>query len=81
MMTFPTHVAYRGSSQDFGGGVGVPTNTPAFKALPVKSNLFPVQFRNVDVGMFSGPRPSYGRYSAAPGAYDVINKVDRGEGR
>lgn len=70
--------AYRGSSWDFDGGPGNPVMP---KSLPINANLFPVQFRNVDVGMFSGPRPSYGRYSAAPGAYDVISKIDRGEGR
>jgi hypothetical protein len=43
------------------------------KTVPV--NLFPVQFRNVNVGMFSGPRPSYQRYSASPAASDVIKKV------
>jgi hypothetical protein len=81
MKTFPAHAAYRGSSQDFYGGTGVPTKSPALKALPVKPNIFPVQFRNVDVGMFSGPRPSYGRYSASPAASDVATHLDRGIGR
>jgi hypothetical protein len=31
-----------------------------------------VQFRNVNVGMFSGPRPSYQRYSTSYAARDVI---------
>jgi len=31
-----------------------------------------VQFRNNNVGMFSGPRPSYQRYSTSYAARDVI---------
>lgn len=31
-----------------------------------------VQFRNNNVGMFSGPRPSYQRYSTSEAARDVI---------
>jgi len=33
-----------------------------------------VQFRNVDVGMFSGPRPSYGRYSVGGNSTDVLER-------
>jgi hypothetical protein len=74
-MSFPAHVATRSSTQDFGGGAAAPfgiNNSP----LEQKRNLFPVQFRNVDVGMFSGRRPSYQRYSASPAAYGVINKTE-----
>lgn len=71
-MTFPAHVGFRGSSQDFDGGASAPFGAP----LQQNNNLFPVQFRNVDVGMFSGRRPSYQRYSAAPAAYGVINKTE-----
>jgi hypothetical protein len=45
------------------------------KVKTVPANLFPVQFRNVNVGVFSGPRASYQRYSASPAASDVIKKV------
>jgi hypothetical protein len=31
-----------------------------------------VQFRNNNVGMFSGPRPSYQRYATSEAARDVI---------
>jgi len=31
-----------------------------------------VQFRNSNVGMFSGPRPSYQRYSTSYAARDVV---------
>lgn len=31
-----------------------------------------VQFRNINVGMFSGPRPSYQRYSTSYAARDAI---------
>lgn len=37
--------------------------------LPRNSN---VQFRNNNVGMFSGPRPSYQRYSTSFAARDAI---------
>jgi hypothetical protein len=74
-MSFPAHVGFRGSSQDFGGGASAPYGIPSTPLMP-KSNLFPVQFRNVDVGMYSGRRPSYQRYSASPAAYGVINKTE-----
>ena len=62
----------RYSSQDYFGGAG-----------PIKSSIVsppnprfsPVQFRNVNVGMFSGRRPSYQRYSASPAAADVMMRV------
>jgi hypothetical protein len=31
--------------------------------------------RNINVGFFSGRRPSYQRYSASPAASDVVKKV------
>lgn len=41
--------------------------------------LFPrntsVQFRNTNVGMFSGPRPSYGRYSLGQNAFEALNRT------
>lgn len=32
------------------------------------------EFRNVNVGMFSGPRPSYGRYNVSEQAQDILNR-------
>jgi len=46
---------------------------PVDKAVPV--NLAPPQFRKINVGMFSGPRASYQRYSASLAAANVIKKV------
>ena len=60
---------------------GVSTVQAAFKdnktarALGVSPIAENVQLRNNNVGMFSGPRPSYQRYSAGPNAHDVIKKV------
>ena len=34
-----------------------------------------VQFRDTNVGMFSGPRMSYQRYSASPAAAGVFNRT------
>ena len=34
-----------------------------------------VQFRNNNVGMFSGPRPSYQRYSMGPVAAGLLNRT------
>lgn len=38
------------------------------------------EFRMTNVGMFSGPRPSYGQYSVSPAASDVMNKSIRNKG-
>lgn len=62
----------RYSSQDYFGGAGPVRNKPV---SPPINSLFPVQFRNVNVGMFSGRRPSYQRYSASPAAADVMKKA------
>lgn len=41
--------------------------------------LFPrhtnIQFRNINVGMFSGPRPSYGRYSVGATSTGVLKRT------
>ena len=41
--------------------------------------LFPrntsVQFRNVNVGMFSGPRPSYQRYSVGATSTGILKRT------
>jgi hypothetical protein len=34
-----------------------------------------VQFRNVNVGMFSGPRPSYQRYSLGQNAFGALSRT------
>lgn len=60
---------------------GVSTVQSAFRddkkarALGVSPIAENVQLRNINVGMFSGPRPSYQRYSAGPNATDVVRKV------
>lgn len=33
------------------------------------------QFRNIRVGMFSGPRPSYQRYSLGANAAEALNRT------
>ena len=38
---------------------------------PVNRN---VEFRNANVGQFSGPRPSYQRYLVSEQAQDILNK-------
>jgi hypothetical protein len=35
------------------------------------------EFRNINNGMFSGPRPTYGRYSVSENAIDVLNRSKR----
>jgi len=46
--------------------------------MPVKP-VFPrnsnVQFRNINVGMFSGPRPSYVRYSLGQNSIGAIRRT------
>lgn len=38
------------------------------------------EFRMTNVGMFSGPRPSYGQYSVSYPASDALNKSKRNKG-
>jgi hypothetical protein len=38
---------------------------------PVSRNK---EFRNINVGMFAGPRPTYGRYNVSEQAADVLNR-------
>jgi len=45
---------------------------PSSTVLPRLSN---VQWRNVNVGMFSGPRPSYGTYSLGPNSIDALRRT------
>lgn len=35
----------------------------------------PIQFRNVNVGMFSGPRPSYQRYSVGATSTGILKRT------
>lgn len=32
------------------------------------------EFRNVHIGQFDGPRPSYGRYNVSEQASDILNR-------
>jgi hypothetical protein len=54
------------------------SNTP-FQQPNSAMSLFPrqstVQFRNINVGMFSGPRPSYQRYSTNLASAGVLNRT------
>jgi hypothetical protein len=47
--------------------------------MQTNSTIFPrnshVQFRNTNVGMFSGPRPSYQRYTTSLAAAGVMNRT------
>jgi len=43
--------------------------------MPIFSRNSNVQFRNINVGMFSGPRPSYGRYSLGQNALGAIRRT------
>ena len=51
----------------------------ALGVSPEKKSLKPLrsrvnEFRNVNVGMFSGPGPTYGRYNVSEQASDILNK-------
>lgn len=59
-----------------------PAGPDGFKPIKQPSSamsLFPrqtnVQFRNINVGMFSGPRPSYQRYSTNLASAGVLNRT------
>jgi hypothetical protein len=42
---------------------------------PIFTRNSQVQFRNTNVGMFSGPRPSYQRYSTNLASAGVLNRT------
>jgi hypothetical protein len=48
------------------------------KSKAERSGMFPInrnnEFRVNNPGMFSGPRPSYGRYQVGSNASDILNK-------
>lgn len=35
------------------------------------------EFRNINIGQFSGPRPSYQRYNVSEQAQDILNRQNR----
>lgn len=35
------------------------------------------EFRNIQIGQFDGPRPSYGRYNVSEQAADILNRQKR----
>ena len=35
------------------------------------------EFRNVHIGQFDGPRPTYGRYNVSEQAADILNRQKR----
>ena len=35
------------------------------------------EFRNINVGQYSGPRPSYQRYNVSEQAQDILNRQNR----
>ena len=58
-----------------------PKKRPSKKAEPAKVKKKAVKkaedIRNVNVGMFSGPRPSYQRYNVSERASDLLNRSKR----
>lgn len=50
--------------------------TRAERALGVTTGVGRVkEFRNINNGMFSGPRKTYGRYSVSSNALDALNRA------
>lgn len=57
-----------------------PKKRPSKKASTAKKKAAPKKaedIRNVNVGMFSGPRPSYQRYNVSERASDLLNRSKR----
>lgn len=56
-----------------------PKKRPSKKAPPAKKKTVKKaeDIRNVNVGMFSGPRPSYQRYNVSERASDMLNRSKR----
>jgi hypothetical protein len=69
--------AQRAFGKDAPGQKGVNTK----KKPPLKQKRSRVnEFRNDRNGMFSGPRPTYGRYNVSEQASDVLNNSFRNRG-
>ena len=45
--------------------------------LPASKKLSGAQWRNVNKGMFSGPRPSYQGYNGNENSKDILNRSKR----
>lgn len=59
-----------GASRAYRSGV-VTQNAPASKKLST------LQWRNINKGMFSGPRPSYQGYNGNENSKDILNRSKR----
>jgi hypothetical protein len=51
---------------------------PSSKAKDKRSRVN--EFRAIHIGMFDGPRPTYGRYNVSEQASDVLNRSFRNRG-
>lgn len=56
---------------------GVSPKKRRSKKAPQKSKKKKGDIRNVNNGMFSGPKPSYQRYNVSEQASDILNKSKR----
>jgi hypothetical protein len=54
------------------------TKKPSSKAKDKRSRVN--EFRNIHLGQFDGPRPSYGRYNVSEQASDILNRSLRNRG-
>jgi hypothetical protein len=59
----------RAIGKDTGG------NNPKTKQNQMRSRVN--EFRNVHIGQFDGPRPTYGRYNVSEQAADILNRQKR----
>lgn len=55
-------------------GEGVSPKKRPSKKAPQKKKKKSADIRNTNVGMFSGPRPSYQRYNVSEQASDILNR-------
>lgn len=61
-----------GRSRAERAGFGVNTEKKASSKKAKRSRVN--EFRNIHIGMFDGPRPSYGRYNVSEQASDILNR-------
>jgi hypothetical protein len=56
-------------------GTATGGNNPKTEQKQLRSRVN--EFRNVHIGQFDGPRPTYGRYNVSEQAADILNRQKR----
>jgi hypothetical protein len=64
-----------GDSKQVRAGLGSGGVTPKNSLKAPRSRVN--EFRNIHIGQFDGPRPTYGRYNVSEQSADILNRQKR----